>query len=869
MPAITEQLTTALGDRYVLERELGQGGMALVYLARDLKHNRKVALKVLRPELAAVIGAERFLKEIEVTANLQHPHILPLHDSGEAGPFLYYVMPYVEGETLRARLLREKQLGIDEAVELTRSVAAALDYAHRQRVIHRDIKPENILLHDGQPLIADFGIALAVSAAGGTRLTETGLSLGTPHYMSPEQAMGDRELDARSDIYSLGAVLYEMLAGDPPYTGSTAQAIVAKVITEKAQPVTLYRETVPPHVAAAIHKALAKLPADRFHTAAEFAAALARPGFTAGSVAAGAARLGVRRVDARVAAAAAIGTLILGAGAVWLSRPAPAPGPLGRFAIGVEPITSLGSGFAQQVALSPDGRLLAFVGRGPRGNQIFLRAMADSIPRPVAGTDGAFGPFFSADGRQIGFWTPQRLLRIPVEGGAATLIADSAGAFAAWTDGGAVVYADPEGRRLRVVDADGRRRDLVRSDTSTFLAISPLPGGRHVLAAVLTGGRNRTGIFAVSLADGAMRDVGLPDAVMARYTPSGHLVYQRRVGGPLMAVPFDLGRLRVRGEGQPVAPDARITFRVVAQWDAAATAIVYVPPAPLQLVLTDREGRVTMLQEQSRSYHHPRFSPDGRRIALDITDPEARDVWIVDVGDGRLTRLTVGETANDPFWSPDGRRLAYATLRGAVRSMFIRNADGSGTPDSVYGDQYDHSSGAWTPDGRALIVSTALTAGLWALPVDGKGAAAVPGSRSSEAYPAISRDGRWLAYVSDESGRQEVYVRPYPGPGGRIQVSVNGGSEAVWTRDGRELLYREDAGPRSRLISAAVRTTPTFEVTGRAALFDVSNFVPVEDHANYDVHPDGRRFVFVQSLVASRVELIQNWAAQLRGTEGR
>ncbi|MBI1967011.1 MAG: serine/threonine protein kinase, partial [Gemmatimonadetes bacterium] len=221
---ITRELSTALADRYVIERELGTGGMALVYLATDLKHHRKVALKVLRPELAAVIGAERFLKEIEVTANLQHPHILPLHDSGETGGFLYYVMPYVEGETLRTKLQREKQLGIDEAIEITRAVAAALDYAHRHGVIHRDIKPENILLHDGQPLVADFGIALAVSQAGGTRLTETGLSVGTPHYMSPEQAMGDRELDARSDIYSLGATLYEMLAGDPPYTGSTAQA---------------------------------------------------------------------------------------------------------------------------------------------------------------------------------------------------------------------------------------------------------------------------------------------------------------------------------------------------------------------------------------------------------------------------------------------------------------------------------------------------------------------------------------------------------------------------------------------------------------------------------------------------------------------
>jgi serine/threonine-protein kinase len=238
MPDQIEQLNTALSDRYAIERELGAGGMATVYLAEDVKHKRKVAVKVLRPELAAVLGAERFVQEIETTANLQHPHILPLFDSGQADGFLYYVMPYIEGETLRDKLDRETQFGIEEAVRITTEVADALDYAHRQGVIHRDIKPENILLHDGRPMVADFGIALAVSAAAGGRMTETGMSLGTPHYMSPEQATADKDLTNRSDIYSLGAVLYEMLTGDPPHTGSSAQQIVMKIVTDEARPVT-------------------------------------------------------------------------------------------------------------------------------------------------------------------------------------------------------------------------------------------------------------------------------------------------------------------------------------------------------------------------------------------------------------------------------------------------------------------------------------------------------------------------------------------------------------------------------------------------------------------------------------------------------
>ncbi|HEU5218905.1 MAG TPA: protein kinase [Gemmatimonadales bacterium] len=280
MSDISARLTVALADRYRIERELGQGGMATVYLALDLKHDRKVALKVLKPELAAVLGAERFVVEIKTTAALQHPHILPLFDSGTADGFLYYVMPYVEGETLRNKLDRETQLGIDEAVKITTEVADALDYAHRHGVIHRDIKPENILLHDGRPMVADFGIALAVSAAAGGRMTETGLSLGTPHYMSPEQATADKEITARSDVYSLASVLYEMLTGTPPHTGASAQQIIMKIVTEEAAPVTRLRKSVPPNVAAAVGKALERLPADRFESARAFAEALGNPGFT-------------------------------------------------------------------------------------------------------------------------------------------------------------------------------------------------------------------------------------------------------------------------------------------------------------------------------------------------------------------------------------------------------------------------------------------------------------------------------------------------------------------------------------------------------------------------------------------------------------
>ncbi|MFP5356676.1 MAG: serine/threonine-protein kinase, partial [Gemmatimonadota bacterium] len=319
-------------DRYRLERELGVGGMATVYLAEDLRHGREVAIKVLHPDLGAALGSERFLAEIKTTARLQHPHILPLLDSGEADGFLFYVMPFVAGETLRARLERERQLPVDDALRIAREVADALGAAHAIGIVHRDIKPENILLHSGHALVADFGIAIAVHQAAGARMTQTGLSLGTPQYMSPEQAMGEKQIDARADLYALGAVLYEMLTGEPPFTGATMQAIVAKVVGATPEPPSLVRRTIPPHVEGAVLRALEKLPADRFNTAADFAVALE----AGGAAAPGASAQPPRAATPSVAGAGpsrtwmAAGLLIAaagGAGGWWLGRQGSAATP--------------------------------------------------------------------------------------------------------------------------------------------------------------------------------------------------------------------------------------------------------------------------------------------------------------------------------------------------------------------------------------------------------------------------------------------------------------------------------------------------------------------------------------------------------------
>ncbi len=383
----TVRLTSALADRYRIERELGEGGMATVYLAEDVKHDRKVAVKVLRPELAAVIGADRFLAEIKTTANLQHPHILPLHDSGEAGGTVFYVMPFVEGESLRDRLDREQQLPVDEALGIAREVADALDYAHRHGVIHRDIKPENILLHDGRALVADFGIALAVSRSeGGTRLTETGMSLGTPHYMSPEQAMGEREITAKSDVYALGCILYEMLTGEPPFAGPTAQAVIARVLTEEPRSLTLQRRTVPPHVEAAVRTALSKLPADRFASAAQFSEALVNPAVaTAAAPAVLATAPSVAPRSHRLVATgvlAALGGVAVGALLLSLLRTTPSAGVL-RYGLALPAAQEPNAEW--RAIPSEDGSRIAYVGPAADGTQLWVKDR-DSYQPTVSGS---------------------------------------------------------------------------------------------------------------------------------------------------------------------------------------------------------------------------------------------------------------------------------------------------------------------------------------------------------------------------------------------------------------------------------------------------------------------------------------------------
>jgi serine/threonine-protein kinase len=872
-----QRLSAALADRYAIERELGAGGMATVYLAHDVRHDRKVALKVLRPELSAILGAERFLHEIKTTANLQHPHILSLFDSGEADGLVYYVMPYVEGESLRDRLNREKQLPVDDAVRIAREVADALQYAHEHGIVHRDIKPENILLHGGHAMVADFGIALAASRSeGGTRMTETGMSLGTPYYMSPEQSMGEREITPKADIYALGCVLYEMLTAEPPFTGATAQAIIARVMTEEPRSLTLQRKTIPPHVEAAVERALQKLPADRFGSAAEFGAALAdtearRHGGTE------ARKRAVMPSGRRAVLIPWALVLALAAAAAWgWLRPPhhPAPPPIGRFALRLTPdvVTTVQG---QAIAMSPDGSRIVYIGAATTGNQLFTRILGQVNPVPVPGTGNAISPFFSYDGQYIAFASGTKLVKVAVAGGPTLPVADIGNSFrgGTWNERDTIVFADERG--LHIVPASGGQATLLAApDSATRTSYrwpEFLPGGRAVLLAINDGSVDRLAV--ITMKTGAIKRFDVygsnPHFVSRGYVVLGMIDSGGAAvtSGTLVTVPFDAQRLVVLGPPIPVAESIQVgvNSRTAKLGVSRAGALAFASGSVGQgtLVAIGRDGVARELGAPARFYNTPRLSPDGRRIAIQVVDAGS-DIWVFDLAGKTLTRLTFDRTAQRPIWTPDGRRIAYQRRGLTNDDLAWIPADGSAPAESLVVAPDDQTTGDFTPDGRMMVIREQPSGGKRRIAIVSVDSARAPRPFMASAYenvsPSLSPDGRWVAYASDEQGRFEVYVRPFPGPGGRWQVSKDGGNEPRWSHTGREIFFR--AGPA--VMAAAVQAGATFAPGEVRELFRTTT-LPSSAFPSYDVARDGQTFFMSQPTRANdqTVVVLLNWFENL------
>jgi serine/threonine-protein kinase len=888
MPDLLPRLQTALHDRYRLEREIGAGGMATVFAAQDLRHDRRVALKVLRPELAAVIGAERFLAEIRLTANLQHPHILPLFDSGAADSYLFYVMPFVEGESLRDRLNREKQLPIADTVQIATEVASALDYAHRHGVIHRDIKPENVLLHDGHALVADFGIALAASRASGSRMTDTGISLGTPHYMSPEQATGEREITPRSDVYALGAVVYEMLSGEPPFTGTTAQAVVARVLTEDPRPLVPLRHTVPRQLEAAVLTALQKLPADRFRTAASFAEALqARTQAETVSLAEPAAPRRtlagpVRRNRALLGSVAATAVATVAALWGWL-RPVP-PSPVSLFPLALPEDQSLqppAPDGGARVAISPDGRSLVYLGPGPSGPRLWLRRLDQLSATPIPGSEASSNPFFSPDGRHVAFIRAGSMVRMASLDGAPTVtLTDKAySAGGDWGDDGYVYFEvdsgiarvrPPGGPLERVYTLSVERREISVEWPNV------LPGARAMLFRLRRMGQSPADyeIVAMRLPRGPLET--LTQGVYARYASSGHLLVVTAEGA-LLAIPFDTDKLELTGAPVPLAEGigVRVAGLNVDLSLSATGTLVYTTGGKLSQrpYWVTRDG---VIEPVDTSWHPQGFiqnialSPDGKALAVDLLQAGKSQIWVKQLPTGPFSRVTFDDSSvGRPAWSSDGREVLFVKLGEARGNVYARRADGTGIARAL------GRTGTWVSqivpsrDGRWLVIRTSFGRGgsgdIHALHPGDTNLTTLVATPVSEMHPSLSPDARWLAYTSWESGASEVYVRPFPQTDtARWQVSADGGSEPVWARDGRELFYIDGKG---NLVAVDIGAGAGFSMGDHSVLFHTGAYSGGTGNQAYDIHPDGRRFIFLgQPDSAEQGELIvaQNW---LQGLE--
>ena len=885
MPESLDRLSSALAGRYVIEREIGAGGMATVYLARDLRHERHVAVKVLNPELGAILGAERFLAEIKTTANLQHPHLLPLFDSGQVDGLLYYVMPYVEGESLRARLDREKQLPLDDAVRIAAAVAGALQYAHERGVVHRDLKPENILLHAGQPVIADFGIALAVSKAGGARITQTGLSLGTPAYMSPEQATGDRAIDGRTDVYSLGAVLYEMLVGDPPHVASTAQAIIAKVLTERAPNVRVLRPSVPEHVARSIERALEKLPADRFATATELAEALRgiRPVGHGAGTGVTPASASLESVSGRRTVAGAlmrVAPWVIAATASTVAviaslRPAP-PAIPARFIVDLGDSVRLQSTFGQTIALSPDGSLLAMIADLGPTQRLMVRRIDDPQPRLIEWGVRSGGAVmdFSPDSRSILVGTPSLVKKVSVSGGEPVKVTDRMthgvlGAAASWGSRKEIVYSD--GVSLwRVSENGGAPALLARPDSArghiAYGWPDVLPDGKAALIMVWKGtSLDRAELAVVSLATGRVTELGVP-GTSPRYVSGGYVVFAR-ANGTVHAAPMSLRTLRLTGEPVLLLEGVIVKANGAAELTVADNGtLAYIAGQSTQsrLRAVSRTGVARAIGTERQPFEYPRISPDGRHVAVTVSPGGAQDIWTYDLASQALTPLTRDGASQRAEWSPDRRHLVYIGREGTDNVVRHQPWDGSGTSEVFARPRTNVLEVSLGPSHSWVayrVGSGATQRDIWIAPLDSLDKArAFVATPADEWLSVVSPNGRLLAYVTSESGRPEVYVRPLPPGGGRIQVSAGGGVEPKWSPDGRELFYRGAA----HLIAAGITEQPELAVQRRDTLF-ADAYLRNSSHTMYDVFPNGREFLMLQEESSrSKLYVVVNWAEELR-----
>jgi serine/threonine protein kinase len=871
---------------YEILSAIGAGGMGEVYKARDARLDRIVAIKVLPAHLADRAELrERFEREAKTIASLNHPHICTLYDTGQQDGIDYLVMEYLEGETLAQRLLKGS-LPVEQALRYAIEISDALDKAHRKGVTHRDLKPGNIMLTKSGSKLLDFGLAkLRQDAAPATPLsqlptandaiTAQGTILGTLQYMAPEQ-LEAKEADARTDIFAFGVVVYEMATGKKAFAGKSQASVISAIMSSDPQPISSLQPMTPPVLDRVVKKCLAKEPEKRWQAASDVCDELkwiAEQGSQAAMPAPGTARRKVREQVVWALAAAAILAVALVAAVLYFRRP-PAEIRAIRFAV-LPPekhtFPMLGN-TPSFLSVSPDGSKLAFVAVDSGGHSmLWIRDLDSQTAQPLPGTDGALMPFWSPDSRFIAF-SDNSLKKVAVTGGPAqTLTASPASGGGTWSRDGTILFSPGNLGTpiLRVPSAGGAAMPVTPLGTSQqeYGHIWPafLPDGKRFLYLARDPSPEKSAIYVGSF-DSKDSKLLLNINSMALYSPPGYLLFVR--AGTLLAQPFDVDRLELKGDAIPIAEGVQFNLNngraAVAVSENGVLVYRVVPAAgQIRLVWADRKGAEEPLAAPAHAYRNPRISPDGQRVAVTIDELGSQE-WTLDTGRGTLTRLTFEGSYNGAAaWAADGKRITFGSDRAGARNLFWQLADGSGGAERLMTDVHTQVASSWSPDGQTLAFEqTAPGSGfdIWFFRLGDRKAEPFLQTRFNEIAPRFSPDGRWLAYASDESGRYEIYVQPYPGPGGKWQISTDGGSEPVWARNG-ELFYRNG----DKMMVVETTTRPSFSASNPKLLFE-GRYATYQSLPDYDVTADGQRFLFLKAGEEARSEIsvVLNWVEELK-----
>jgi eukaryotic-like serine/threonine-protein kinase len=872
-----------LGPHEILSA-IGAGGMGEVYKARDTRLDRTVAIKVLPTHLADRAELrERFEREAKTIASLNHPHICTLFDTGHQDDVDFLVMEYIEGETLAQRLVKGA-LPIQQVMQYAIEIADALDKAHRKGITHRDLKPANIMLTKSGTKLLDFGLAkLKQDATPVTpesqlatmrgSITGEGTILGTLQYMAPEQVEA-KEVDARTDIFAFGVVVYEMATGKKAFEGKSQASLMAKILETDPAPMSALAPMTPPALDHVVKRCLAKDPDDRWQSARDICEQLRWISESGPQTAPAGPSAGQQKPANRmawVAITAVLSVAVIAAVFFYLHRTPPIEKQAVRFTIGPPEKGAFGLGLSSDtIALSPDGSKVAFsASTGNSGPQLWVRALDSQSAQALPRTENGSSPFWSPDSRSIAFSADGKLKKITLSSGAVETLAETRPTAGTWSREGVVLFIADNNTLVRVPESGGTvtpvtTLDASRSESGNLWPYF-LPDGKHFLYFAESVAKPENNAIFVGSLDSKDRKLLVKASSNPIYVTEGYLLYNRL--GTLLAQPFDADRLQLTGDAVPIAEG--VAFNPFGSYEPFSASdngvLVYRGGggASLTLEWVSRDGAAQPLAATAHNYTFPKISPDGKRVAVGIEEAGGGQVWVYDTTRDAISRLTFDGTTNvDPLWTRDGKRIVF---KGKGNHLFWQPADGGGAAEQLTSDQRSGNDlpGNWSPDGQELLfMETLPVRDLFVLWLKDRKAQPFDTGEVGASSPCFSPDGRWIAYTSNEAGRTEVYVRPYPGPGGKWQVSTDGGTEPVWNPKGRELFYRSG----QKMMEVDYTEQPEFAAGKPKMLFEGPYMPSPRSLSDYDVTSDGQRFLMLKASEQSpgQINVVLNWTADLK-----